>query len=117
MHFQSTEKLLEQMMVDKQKKHLPNKKYFFLHRERDEKIFKKGDKIISATRTLQPAFTYTTDEFYGSRALNFIKSNRINLGYLSAIFNSKLSYFWLKYMGKMMTYHGMKFYTKKMLII
>ena len=29
MHFQSTEKLLEQMMVDKQKKHLPNKKYFF----------------------------------------------------------------------------------------
>ena len=97
-HFEPNKEKLKEAKI---KYKTPNKKYFYLHRERDERFFKKGDKIISSTRTLKPAFTFTEDEFYGSRALNFIKTDRINLRYLTGIFNSKLSHIWLKYMGKM----------------
>ncbi|MCK4635543.1 MAG: N-6 DNA methylase [Candidatus Moranbacteria bacterium] len=79
----------------------PNKKYYFLHRERDSKFFEKGGKIICSTRTKKSSCTYTENEFYGSRALNFIKTDRINLKYLVAILNSRLANFWLKYKGKM----------------
>ena len=80
---------------------MSNKKYFYLHRERDEKFFKTGAKIISPTRTKQPSCTYTETEFYGSRALNFIKTESIDLKYLTGLLNSKLSNFWLKLKGKM----------------
>jgi len=79
----------------------PDKKYYFLHRERDDKFFKVGPKIICASRTEKPACTYTDDEFYGSRALNFIKTGNIDLKFLSTILNSGLSDFWLRNMGKM----------------
>jgi len=79
----------------------PSKAYYYLHRERDEKFFLKGSKIICATRTARSSCTYTEDEFYGSRALNFIKTDRISLKYLTCILNSKLANFWLKYKGKL----------------
>ncbi|MDO9265832.1 MAG: N-6 DNA methylase, partial [Sulfurimonas sp.] len=79
----------------------PNKKYYYLHRERDESFFKKGSKIICSTRTLNPSNTYTEEEFYGSRALNFIKTDRLNLKFLVCILNSKVANFWLKFKGKM----------------
>jgi len=78
----------------------PNKPYYFLHREREIRFFERGAKIICATRTLYPSCTYTDIEFYGSRALNFIKTNRINLKYLCAILNSSLSNYYLTYKGK-----------------
>ena len=76
-------------------------KYFHLQWPRNETFFKEGGKIICATRTFIPACTYTDKSFYGSRALNFIKTNRINLKYLTSILNSKIAHFWLKHKGKL----------------
>jgi len=77
-------------------------KFFHLHWPRDEKFFRKGKKVACPTRTFKPAFYYTEDEYYASRALNIIVSDRIDLKYLTAILNSNLVYFWLKNKGKML---------------
>ena len=96
-HFEPHRNLLEQSKI---KYGTPNKPYFYLHRERDENFFTKGPKIIAQSRTSYPSFCYTEDEYYGSRALNFIKTDRINLKYLTALLNSRVAYFWLKNKGK-----------------
>jgi len=75
-------------------------KWFHLHWPRDERYFSKGPKVISAIRTSHPNCFYTEEEYYGSRAMNFIKTDRINLKYLTGFLNSRLSYFWLKNKGK-----------------
>ena len=46
------------------------------------------------------SFYYTDQPYYGSRALNFIKTDRVNLKYLIGILNSKLTFLWLKNKGK-----------------
>ena len=74
--------------------------YFHLHWPRDEKFFIKGEKIIGGIRVKEPSFFYTTEEYYGSRALNFIQTDRINLKYLTAILNSKIVHYWLLNKGK-----------------
>lgn len=74
--------------------------WFNLHWPRDEKFFSSGPKIIGGIRVKYPSFFYTEDRYYGSRALNFIKTDRINLKYLTAILNSRLLFFWLKNKGK-----------------
>ncbi|MFZ3089376.1 MAG: N-6 DNA methylase [Nitrospirota bacterium] len=71
-----------------------------LHRARDEKFF-KGEKIIAVRKCIEPTFTYTDFDCYVSATFYVIKSERINLKYLTAILNSKLIAFWLKYKGKM----------------
>ncbi len=77
----------------------PSKPYYFLHRERDENFFKKGAKIICQIRCAKPSFFYTDKEYYVSRAANVIKSERIDLKYLTALLNSKLLYFYYKNNG------------------
>lgn len=74
--------------------------WFNLHWPRDEKFFGKGSKIVCGVRVKEPSFYYTEDEYYGSRALNFIKTERLNLKYLTGLLNSKLVFFWLKNRGK-----------------
>lgn len=74
--------------------------WFNLHWPRDEKFFVSGGKVIGGIRVKRPSFYYTVDQYYGSRALNFIKTDRINLKYLTGILNSQLTYFWLKNKGK-----------------
>ena len=96
-HFKPFEKVLKEA---KEKYGTPNKPYFYLHREREEMFFNQGPKIICGVRVVYPSFYYTKDPYYGSRALNFVKTDRINLKYLSGILNSKVSYFWLKNKGK-----------------
>lgn len=96
-HFQPFEKILKEA---KEKYGTPNKPYFYLHREREETFFNQGPKIVCGVRTVYPSFFYTEEPYYGSRALNFIKTERINLKYLTGILNSKLSFFWLKNKGK-----------------
>ena len=96
-HFKPFEKILTEA---KEKYGTPNKPYFYLHREREETFFKQGPKIVCGVRVAYPSFFYTEEPYYGSRALNFIKTERINLKYLTGILNSKLSFFWLKNKGK-----------------
>lgn len=96
-HFKPYKNLLQ---ASKVKYGTPNKPYYYLHRERDEKFFLKGAKIVSQSRVANPSFCYTEDEYYGSRALNYIITDRINLRYLTALLNSRLTYFWLKNRGK-----------------
>ncbi|KLI47207.1 methyltransferase [Brachyspira hyodysenteriae] len=97
-HFKPYKKLLEESKI---KYKTPNKPYYYLHRERDENMFKSGnEKIISVGRTDKPKFVYTLEDFYGSRALFFITTKRIDLKYLIGILNSRLVYFWLYNKGK-----------------
>ena len=74
----------------------PNKPYFYLHRERDEKFFKDGAKLVWAKRTEGKKFTYTERSMYGTANLFFIKSSRVNLKYITALLNSKLMYFYME---------------------
>jgi adenine-specific DNA-methyltransferase len=90
----------QQLKEAKKKYGTPNKPYFYLHREREEKFFQNGPKVVGQTRTTFPSFLYTQETYYGSRAMNFITTDRINLKYLTGLFNSRLSYFWLKNKGK-----------------
>ena len=48
-----------------------------------------------------PTFIYSELETYVMMAINVIKTNRLDLKYLTAILNSKLVAFWLKNKGKM----------------
>ena len=76
-------------------------KPYGLHRSREEKFF-KGEKIISLRKCSdRPTFTYTDFDCYVSQTFFVIKSKRINLKYLTAIFNSELMMFWLKFKGQM----------------
>lgn len=70
-----------------------------LHRPREEKFF-KGDAIYLLRKTAYPAFSYVNFPCYVTRAFLVIKTNRINLKYLTAILNSRLMYFWFKNKGK-----------------
>ena len=69
--------------------------WFHLWWPRDEKFFKPGPKIVWAARTEGKKFSYTEEQFYGSRNIFFINSNRISLKYLSALLNSKLFFFYM----------------------
>lgn len=71
------------------------KAWYHLWWERDESFFKEGDKLVFAARTNGSNFTFTSESFYGSRNLFFIKSDRVNLKYITALLNSKLMYFYM----------------------
>jgi transcription antitermination factor NusG len=76
-------------------------KPYGLHRAREEYFF-KGEKIIVLRKCAnEPMFTYTDFDCYVSATFYVIKSERINLKYLTAILNSKLIAFWLRNKGKM----------------
>lgn len=96
-HFQKHKDVL---IEAKKKYETPNKPYYYLHREREEKFFQDGPKVVCGIRVSKPSFFYTESKYYGSRALNFIVTDRINLKYLTGILNSDISYFWLKNKGK-----------------
>lgn len=76
-------------------------KPYGLNRARDIENFQEI-KIISKRKCPnRPSFTYTDFDTFFNRTFMIIKSDRINLKYLTAILNSKLITFWLKYKGKM----------------
>ncbi|WP_419702144.1 Eco57I restriction-modification methylase domain-containing protein [Mucilaginibacter sp. NFX135] len=76
-------------------------KPYGLHRARDERFF-NGEKIVAQRKCpSRPSFTYTDFDCYVSATFNVIKTNRINLKYLTALLNSKLIRFWLRHKGKM----------------
>ena len=76
-------------------------KPYGIHRARNEYFF-KGEKILSLRKCVnRPLFSYVDFDSYVNQAYYVIKSNRINLKYLTALLNSNLIAFWLKYKGKM----------------
>jgi len=74
----------------------PNKPYYYLHRERDENFFSFWEKIVFSSRVNKPSFLYTIEEYYWSRVLYYIKTDRINYKYITWLLNSSLIEFWLK---------------------
>lgn len=72
-----------------------------LHRARDPRFF-SGSKIICQRKCAElPIFSYSDGECYLTQTFNIIKSNRVNLRYLTGLLNSKLIAFWLRNRGKM----------------
>ncbi len=75
-------------------------KPYGLHRAREEKFF-IGEKIISLRKCIEPTFTYTDFDCYVSQTYFSIKTERVNMKFLTVVLNSKLIKFWLRYKGKM----------------
>jgi len=76
--------------------------YFNLHWPRDEEFFSEGPKVLSLRKCPnRPVFSYTEDDCYVMLSFNVIKTERLNSKYLTALLNSNLIAFWLKYQGKM----------------
>lgn len=76
-------------------------KPYGLHRSRKESFF-RGSKIIVLRKCIdRPIFSFSDFDCYVTQSFNIIKSNRIDLKYLTAILNSKLIRFWLLKKGKM----------------
>lgn len=73
-----------------------------MHRARDEKFF-KGSPIIAALRKCvsEPKFSYVDFDCYISATFYIIKTQRIDMKYLTWLLNLKLVAFWLKHKGKM----------------
>ena len=76
-------------------------KPYGLHRARDNNFF-IGEKIMSLRKCAgYPKFTYTDFNCYVGAMYYIIKTNNINMKYLTGILNSKLIAYWLKKQGKM----------------
>ena len=76
-------------------------KPYGLHRARVESFF-VGEKIVALRKCAgKPIFAYANGENYMSATFYIIKTNRINMKYLTGLLNSKLIEFWLKNRGKM----------------
>ncbi|MEO5627763.1 MAG: N-6 DNA methylase [Candidatus Saccharimonadales bacterium] len=75
-------------------------KPYGLHRSRDKEVF-LGEKILSIRKCSRPSFAYVNFDAYVNRTFNIIKTDRLNLRYLSAILNSRLVAYWLLKRGKL----------------
>lgn len=75
--------------------------YYHLQWPRDENFFKEGEKILSVRKCDRPTFIYTKAMSYVMLSFNVIRTERVNLKYLTALLNSKLIAFWLRNKGKM----------------
>lgn len=76
-------------------------KPYGLHRARDPRFF-SGSKIICQRKCAElPIFSYSDGECYLTQTFNIIKTNRVNLRYLTGLLNSRLIAFWLRNRGKM----------------
>lgn len=76
-------------------------KPYGLHRARDNYFF-QGEKVIALRKCANgPLFSYSEGDCYLTQTFNIIKSERVNLKYLTVLLNSKLIAFWLRNRGKM----------------
>lgn len=76
-------------------------KPYGLHRARVESFF-VGEKIVALRKCAgRPIFAYANGLNYMSATFYVIKTNRVNMKYLTGLLNSKLIEFWLKNKGKM----------------
>jgi hypothetical protein len=89
------------IMADRRENREKKLQYYHLHWGRTEEIFSQGPKILSVRKCAKPTFVYTEQEAFVMMAFNVIRSDRIDLKYLTAILNSRLVAFWLRHRGKM----------------
>ncbi len=94
-------KKFREIMDDRRENKNGRLEFFHLHWPRNEKFFNSGPKIFSVRKCKTPTFAYTEKPAYGMLSVNIIISDRIDLKYLLALFNSNLVAFWLKHKGKM----------------
>jgi len=76
-------------------------KPYGLHRAREERFFKDEKIIVQRKCPGRPIFTYANFDTYVSATFYLIKTDRVNLKFLTALLNSKLIAFWLRNKGKM----------------
>ena len=74
-------------------------KPYGIHRTRNEEFF-KGEKIVSIRKCSIPSFSFVDFDSYVNQVYNVIKTERVNMKYLTGLLNSRLIYFWLYYNGK-----------------
>jgi len=74
-------------------------KPYGIHRTRVEDFF-KGEKIVSIRKTKYPSFSFVDFDSYVNQIYYVIKTDKINLKFLTGLLNSKLIYFWLYHKGK-----------------
>lgn len=76
-------------------------KPYGLHRASKKESF-EGEKILALRKCVNcPAFSYVNFDSFVSRAYLIIRTNRVDLKYLTGLLNSTLIKYWLKYRGKM----------------
>lgn len=76
-------------------------KPYGLHRAREERFF-KGEKVIALRKCVgRPLFSYSDFDCYLSATFYVVKTDRVNMKYLTGLLNSKLIQFWLRNRGKM----------------
>jgi len=76
-------------------------KPYGLHRAREKRFF-IGEKVIAVRKCpLKPIFAYSDGIEYVSATFYIIKTDRVNLKYLTGLLNSQLIKYWLKNKGKM----------------
>lgn len=76
-------------------------KYYHVHWPRKERFFLPGPKILAVRKCARPTFAYTEEEAYVMMAFNVIRTERVGMKYLAALFNSRLMQFWFLRRGKM----------------
>lgn len=75
--------------------------FYHLHWPRTETFFQRGEKILVPRKSSIPLFAYRVEEAYVMMAINIIKTDRVDMKYLTGLLNSKLIEFWLRNKGKM----------------
>lgn len=76
-------------------------KYYHVHWPRKENFFLPGPKILAVRKCARPTFTHTEREAYVMMSFNVIRTERLSMKYLAALFNSRLMHFWFRLRGKM----------------
>jgi adenine-specific DNA-methyltransferase len=89
------------IMAERRENKAKKLQFYHLHWGRAEEIFSQGAKILSVRKCAKPTFVYTEQEAFVMMAFNVIRSDRIDLKYLTALLNSRLVAFWLRHRGKM----------------
>ncbi len=91
----------KEVMLERRETKSGQMEFFHIHWARNEKFFKDGSKILSIRKCKIPTFVFTEKEAYVTGKFYVLKTDSLNMKYLTALLNSKLIAFWLKHKGKM----------------
>lgn len=75
--------------------------FYNLHWPRDESFFEQGEKLLVPRKCSEPVFYHTEDPAYVMLSMNVIRTPRMSMRFLSAVLNSSVVRYWLRYRGSM----------------